>query len=189
MGNQKSRVQASVAPAPAMSVAKQIEILEKRRSQKEALIRTCVQEAKRHIAMQDTAGALHQLKAKRRHETELTRLYVMMDKLSELQHTTESAKLTSGVLRVTQAGTAAIHAIGLDVDKADAIIDASRDAIDTVNEVAGVFGHMEVDSELEQELRDMTYSVDLPAIPTHVPVAVSTSEDEITQLEKQALPA
>lgn len=185
MGNQKSRVQVSVAPTPVMSVVKQIELLEKRRSQKEALIRTCVQEAKRLITVQDTPGALHQLKEKRHHETELTKIYVMMDKLCELQHATESAKITSSVLRVTEAGASAIKSIGLDVDKADAIMDASRDAIDTVNDVIGVFGHSEVDSDIEKELREM--SVDLPVIPTHIPAL--SSNDEIAQLERQALPA
>ena len=189
MGNQKSRVQPA-QPQATITVVKQLEILEKRRAQKEGLIRTCTEEAKRLIGVQDTKGALHQLKAKRRHEEELTKIYVMMDKLAELQHTSESAKITVGVLRATEAGTAAIQTVGLDIDKADAILDASRDAIDGVNEVSGVFGRMEVDPEIERELAEMTAfrMPMLPEIPTHVPVAM-TSDQELAQLEKQALPA
>ena len=116
----------------------------------------------------------------------------MMDKLAELEHTTESAKITAGVLRATEAATASIHSVGLDVDKADAIMDASREAIDGVNDVSAVFGRMEVDPEIERELADMTASVQiptLPVLPTHVPTRTLTSEEEIAQLEKQPLPA
>lgn len=190
MGNQKSRVQPPVQPQPTVTVPKQLDILDKRRAQKEALIRTCTEEAKRLVSIQDTKGALHQLKAKRRHEEELTKIYVMMDKLAELQHTTESAKITAGVLRATETATAAIHSVGLDVDKADAIMEASRDAIDGVNDVSAVFGRLEVDPEIERELAEMT-AVQvpvLPAIPTHMPKVMS-SEEELAQLEKQALPA
>jgi hypothetical protein len=188
MGNQKSRPQPPppTTAAPIPSVVKQIDILQKRLSQKEALIRTCAAEAKRLVSLQDTAGALHHLRTKKRHETEITRLYIMMDKLTEVQQTTESAKLTSDVLRVTQAGTAAIQSFGLDVDKADAIVDASRDAIDTVNDVAAVFGHVEVDSDIERELKEMMSVPQLPSIPTHVPI---TSDDEIVQLQRRALSA
>ena len=188
MGNQKSRPQPTPLPtaAPLPSVLKQLDVLQKRLSQKEALIRTCAAEAKRLVSLQDTAGALYQLKVKKRHEAEVTRLYIMMDKLTEVQHTTESAKMTADVLRVTQAGTAAIHSFGLDVDKADAIVEASRDAIDTVNDVAAVFGNTEIDTDVQRELQEMMSVPQLPSIPTHVPI---TSDDEIVQLQRRALSA
>ena len=193
MGNQKSRVPPPpVQQQPTMTLAKQMDILEKRRAQKEALVRTCAEDAKRRIALQDSRGALQQLKAKRRHEEELTKIYIMMDKLAELEHTTESAKITAGVLRATEAATTSIQSIGLDVDKADAILDASREAIDGVNDVSAVFGRMEVDPDIERELAEMTSTVQiptLPVLPTHVPTRTLTSEEEIAQLEKQALPA
>ncbi len=191
MGNQKSRVQPTQQPQPAtITVAKQLEILEKRRIQKEALIRSCTEDAKRLVALQDSKGALYKLKTKRRHEEELSKIFVMMDKLAEIQHTTESAKITAGVFRATEVGTSAIRSVGLDVDKADEILEASRDAIDGVNDVSAVFGRMEVDPDIERELAEMTtiQIPVLPAIPTHVPVPM-TSEQELAELDKQPLPA
>ena len=136
MGNLYGKPKPTPAPAPTLpSTQDQLTKLEKRKAYAQTHVDNAVTKAKECIQSNDRAGAERWLRQASQYRKEINSLYAMITKLETLQGSYQQARITRDVLLATDGAASQIRALNITADKADAIMDSARDAIDDLEDI------------------------------------------------------
>lgn len=187
MGNAVFGTPKKVEPQPSMSssissVQSQINVLETRKKQLEALIEMYDKKAKESKSKEDIE---RYLKQKINYKNQLKTVFGMLDKLEGLNNASNQILFQNTTLKVTEQATKAIKSNTIDSDKAEDIMFDVNDAMSEVDKVSEVFSRPEpISEDLQRELDELNAPEpsktmepsQFPDVPKQ-PVQVTIQED------------
>lgn len=132
-------------------------------------------------------GVKRFLLSSKRYESELQKIHGMLVKLEELKHAQENTRMNRDVLVSLERGAQILGQHTIAPDRADSIMDAMEEAIQSAQEVSDVFSRPmlnepDVDAEINAMMLQRPALPTVPEIPTELPTSV-------VEEERVALPA